>query len=70
MFGFVAFDYLLNPGAWIYYYGCAGLCINWVYRVYSYMGFAVTKIELHEDGKTVTLTYKTGGTVTLKIKDI
>ena len=34
------------------------------------MGHAITKIELHEDGKTVSVEFKTGGHATLKIKDI
>jgi len=34
------------------------------------MGHAITKIELHEDGKTVSVEFKTGGSATLKIKDI
>lgn len=34
------------------------------------MSNAVTRVDLHEDGKSVTLTFKTGGTQTVHIKDI
>lgn len=34
------------------------------------MGYAITKIDLHQDGKTITVTFKTGGQTNLNIKDI
>lgn len=34
------------------------------------MGYSIVKMDLHEDGKTVTLTFKTGGTKTVRIRDI
>lgn len=34
------------------------------------MSNAITKIELHEDGKTVTLTYKGGSHIVVPIKNI
>lgn len=34
------------------------------------MSNAVIRVDLHEDGKTVTLTFKTGGTTTVNIRDI
>ena len=70
VFGFVAIDYLFATSNLFYSLGVFGFGINWIYRVYSYMGHAITKIELLEDGKTVAIQFKTGGKATLKIKDI
>jgi hypothetical protein len=70
VFGFNIIDYWFQINPVIYSLGCAGFCINWVYRVYHYMGNAITRIDLHEDGKTVTVTFKTGGTQTVKINSI
>ena len=68
--GMVIIDYLFAPGATFYTLGAASFGLNWMYRVYGYMGNAITHIDLHEDGKTVTVTFKTGGTANIKIKDI
>lgn len=69
-FGIVTLDYLFSWGPMFYNLGTAWFGLHWLYRVYSYMGYAITKIDLHEDGKSVTVTFKTGGITTLKIKDI
>ena len=63
-------DYLFHPYAPIYMVGAAYFGLNWMYRVYGYLGHAIEKIDLLEDGKTVEVTFKTGGNLTLKIKDI
>jgi len=69
--GMVAIDYLFFAGAGsIYSIGTFALGLNWIYKVYGYMGNAITRIDLHEDGKTVTVQFKTGGQTTLKVKDI
>ncbi len=60
--GFGIFDYLFHPGASIYTIGAFSLGVNWMYRVYGYMGNAIVKIELLQDGKTVQVGFKTGGT--------
>ena len=70
VFGFVILDYLFHPGALVYSIGAFGFGLNWMHKVYQYMGHAITKIDLHEDGKTVSVEFKTGGSATLKIKDI
>lgn len=70
VFGFVIVDYLFMPGSSLYTYGAITMGLNWLYQVYGYMGNAITRIDLHEDGKTVTVGFKTGGTTTLKVKDI
>ena len=68
--GCAIFDYLFHPGASIYTIGAFTFGINWMYKVYGYLGHAIVKIELLEDGKTVQVNFKTGGTTTIKIKDI
>ena len=68
--GFVIADYLFHPSNLFYSFGVMGFGLNWIYRIYSYMGHAITKIELHEDGKSITVTFKTGGSQDIKIKDI
>jgi hypothetical protein len=68
--GFSIIDYLFHPSAALYSIGAFSFGLNWIYRVYQYMGHAITKIELHEDGKTVSVQFKTGGHASLKIKDI
>ena len=68
--GFVIFDYLFAPGAAVYTLGAASFGLNWMYRVYGYLGNAIVRIELLEDGKSVHVTFKTGGHATIKIKDI
>lgn len=68
--GFGILDYLFHPGAFVYSIGAFAFGFNWMHKVYHYMGHAITKIDLHEDGKTVTVEFKTGGIATLKIKDI
>ena len=44
--------------------------LNWMYRVYGYLGNSIVRIDLLEDGKTVAVEFKTGGTLNIKIKDI
>lgn len=44
--------------------------LNWIYTIQKYMLNAIVKLELHDDGKTVTATFKTGGQQQMKIKDI
>jgi len=68
--GTIIFDYLLAPGSGYYTVGAIAFGLNWIYRVYGYMGNAITHIDLHEDGKTVSVTFKTGGHAQFKIKDI
>jgi hypothetical protein len=68
--GMVIVDYLFAPGAAYYTAGTLVFGANWVYSVYRYLGNAITRIELQADGKTVQVTFKTGGVQLLKIKDI
>ena len=63
-------DYLFHPYGSIYMVGTAYFGLNWMYRVYGYLGHAIERIDLLEDGKSVEVAFKTGGHMTLKIKDI
>ena len=36
-------------------FASAAFALNWAYMTYSYMAFTVRKIELHKDGRTVTV---------------
>ena len=63
---------------WEYMYGfglfselfAAGFVVNWCYRSLSIMTATVRKIELHRDGKTVTVTPRVGSPWDAKIQDI
>jgi hypothetical protein len=68
--GFVVIDYLFAPGNMVYSLGVLYFTFNWLYRMYAFLGNAITKIELNEDGKTVTCHFKTGGKTTIKIHEI
>ena len=46
---------------------CAGWCFNWAFSSYQYMSSAIAKVELHKDGKSVTITPKFGSAFTAKI---
>ena len=63
-------DYLFHPFAPFYMIGSAYFGLNWMYRVYGFLGHSIEKIDLLEDGKTVEVTFKTGVNMTFKVKDI
>ena len=48
----------------------AAFALNWAYMTYSYMAYTVRKIELHNDGRTVTLHPQVGAPFKVFIKDI
>ena len=63
---------------WEYMY-CTGLfgevvaasfALNWVYRTVSIMSATVRKVELHKDGRTVTVTPRIGSAFDCKISDV
>lgn len=64
------FNFFFGPAPYVYSLGSLVFASNWVYTIIKYMSNAVTRVDLHEDGKHVTLTFKTGGTSTANIKDI
>jgi len=61
VFGCVGLNYLVNLSTGMYSLGVMGFGLNWIYSLYLTMGHAIVKMELHEDGKNVTITFKTGG---------
>ena len=60
VFGLVGMNYFLGLPPFAYSLGTAFFGINWMNTVYGYMGHAIVKIDLHEDGKNITITYKFG----------
>ena len=48
----------------------AGFALNWMYMSMSYMAYTVRKIELHKDGRTVSVHPRVGSVYTAQIKDI
>jgi len=49
---------------------CAAFAFNWLYMTCSYMLYTVRKIELHRDGRTVTVHPAIGSAFKAQIKDI
>ena len=43
---------------------------EWVYRIHHLMSNAVTRVDLHSDGRGVTLTLRKGGTVETSVEKI
>ena len=67
--GVFAFGYIQNFGL-LSDLMAAAFVGNWVYRTVTIMGATVRKIELHRDGKTVTVTPRIGAAWDAKISDI
>lgn len=63
-------EFLFQTPPIIYSAGSLFFVLNWINTVYNYMSNAIVKIDLHEDGKTVTLTYKGGKSVDTQVKNI
>ena len=63
---------LLFPIGPLFSVGCLSFCMNFTWTTWNLMTNAVTKIDLHDDGKRVnfTLGRYTGAVVTVNIKDI
>lgn len=53
-------DLLFHPGMLVYSLGTGFFAFNWLYRVTHFMGSAIVKMELHEDGEKVDLYFKNG----------
>ena len=67
--GVMVYEYMYHLGIYSELFASAFL-INWVYRSLSIMSSTVRKIELHKDGKTVTVTPRIGSAWDVKIHDI
>mgnify|MGYP007058521157 CR=1 FL=1 len=48
----------------------ASFALNWAYRSFTIMSSTVRKIELHKDGRTVTVTPRIGGAFDVKISTV
>ena len=48
----------------------ASFALNWMYRSVTIMTSTVRKVELHKDGRTVTVTPRVGGAFDCKISDV
>ena len=56
-------EFLFKSHPMVYSAGSLFFIANWMNTVYTYMSNAIVRIDLHDDGKTVSLTYKGGATV-------
>lgn len=63
-------DYLFSSGYMLYSLLTGYLGFNWLYKCQMYMGNAIIRMELNEDGESVNMYYKTGGSINVKIKNI
>ena len=68
LFGVV--EFLFNTPTIIYKGASLFFVLNWINTCYKHMNNAITRIDLHDDGKNVTLTYKGGSTKTVSINNI
>ena len=59
--------YHLSPALDIF---ASAAVLNCAWQMYQYMGATVRQIELHKDGRQVTLRPKVGNPITVNIKDI
>ena len=50
--------------------GCALWMLNWAHTSYKYTGNAIRHVELHDDGKTLTMTPLVGSSFEVKTKDV
>ena len=48
----------------------SAFALNWIYRTVSIMTATVRKVELHKDGRTVTVTPRVGAPFDCKISDV
>jgi len=57
--GVMVYEYMYHFGIYSELFAGA-FVLNWVYRSMTIMSSTVRKIELHKDGKTVTVTPRIG----------
>ena len=68
----------LGLGVWEYMYhfgiysevAAAAFVLNWAYKSMSIMTSTVRKVELHQDGRTVTVTPRVGSAFDVKISEV
>ena len=67
--GTLAIDHFLMAGVFTQV-ALAGWCVNWSWQVYQLMSTSVHTVELHDDGKSVTLHPRMGSAFKARISDI
>ena len=67
--GVFVWDYMYHFGFYSEM-AAAAFVLNWAYKSVSIMTATVRKIELHKDGKTVTITPRIGSAWDAKISDV
>ena len=67
--GSMVWGYMYNLGIYSEV-AAAAFVLNWAYKSVSIMSSTVRKIELHKDGKTVTVTPRIGQPWACKIADV
>ena len=69
---------IMGTMVWSYMMPVPGICevtasafaLNWMYRSFTIMSATVRKIELHKDGRTVTVTPRIGSAFDVKISAV
>ena len=67
--GTMVWDHIHPMGLFTQIVG-AGWCLNWAYQSYSLLSSSIRKVELHKDGKSLTLHPRIGSPFTCKISAI
>ena len=67
--GTMGWEYMYSTG----FFGelvASAFALNWIYRTVTIMTSTVRKVELHKDGRTVTVTPRIGNAFDCKISDV
>ncbi len=67
--GVFCWDYMYHMGFYSEI-AAAAFVLNWAYKSMTIMGSTVRKIELHKDGKTLTVTPRIGSSWDVKISEV
>ena len=67
--GVMVWDYMYKLG-FTGEVAAAAFVLNWAYRSFTIMSSTIRKVELHQDGKTVTITPRMGSPWDCKISDV
>ena len=67
--GVFVWDYMYHFGFYSEVFAAA-FVMNWAYKSMTIMGSTVRKIELHKDGKTVTVSPRIGSPWAVKISEV
>ena len=67
--GVFCWDYMYHMGFYSEV-AAAAFVLNWAYKSMTIMGSTVRKIELHKDGKTLTVTPRIGSAWDVKISEV